>query len=74
MSNLKATKRDNTTSGSNNRLRADGFIPAIIYGGRNPNQNICISKSKVFYIKGDTNEKTHYRFCSNFCISKLYSC
>ena len=47
MSNLKATKRDNTTSGSNNRLRADGFIPAIIYGGRNPNQNISVSKKEL---------------------------
>ena len=47
MSNLKATKRDNTTSGSNNRLRADGFIPAIIYGGQNPNQNISVSKKEL---------------------------
>ena len=30
MSNLKAIKRDNLTSGSNNKLRADGFIPAVL--------------------------------------------
>ena len=46
MSNLKATKRENLTSGSNNKLRADGFIPAILYGGSNPNQNISVSKKE----------------------------
>ena len=40
MSNLKAIKRENTTSGSNNKLRADGFVQAILYGGKNPNQSI----------------------------------
>ena len=44
MSNLKANLRKNLTSGSNNKLRADGLIPAIIYGGKNPNQNISVSK------------------------------
>ena len=37
MSNLKAIKRDNASSGSTNKLRANGFIPAILYGGKNPN-------------------------------------
>ena len=40
MNNLKAIKRNNLSSGSNNKLRAEGFIPAILYGGKNPNQNI----------------------------------
>ena len=31
MSNLKAIKRENLTTGSTKRLRADGFIPAILY-------------------------------------------
>jgi large subunit ribosomal protein L25 len=44
MSNLKAIKRENTSSGSNNKLRADGFIPAILYGGKDANQNISIEK------------------------------
>ena len=44
MSNLKAIKRENLSSGSNNKLRAKGFIPAILYGGKDPNQNISISK------------------------------
>ena len=47
MSNLKATKRDNTSSGSTNKLRATGFIPAILYGGKNPNQKISIEKKAV---------------------------
>ncbi len=47
MSNLKAIKRDNLTSGSNNKLRADGFIPAVLYGGKDPNQNISISKKEL---------------------------
>ena len=47
MSYLKAIKRDNTSSGSNNRLRADGFIPAILYGGKDKNQNISIGKKDI---------------------------
>ena len=47
MNNLKATKRLSTSSGSNNKLRANGFIPAILYGGNNPNQNISISKKEI---------------------------
>ena len=55
MSNLKATKRKNLTSGSNNKLRADGFIPAILYGGKNPNQNISVSKKEIsFIVKSET--------------------
>ena len=47
MSNLKATKRENVTSGSNNKLRADGFIPAILYGGKDPNLKISIEKKNI---------------------------
>ena len=47
MSNLKATKRENITSSSNNKLRADGFIPAILYGGKDPNKNISVSKKEI---------------------------
>ena len=47
MSNLKATKRDNLTTGSNNKLRAEGFIPAILYGGKDANQNISVSKKEI---------------------------
>ena len=47
MSDLKALKREKLTSGSNNKLRAEGFIPAILYGGKNPNQNISVSKKEL---------------------------
>ena len=47
MNNLKALKRDKLTSGSNNKLRANGFIPAILYGGKDPNQNISVSKKEL---------------------------
>ena len=47
MSNLKAIKRENTSSGSTNKLRADGLIPAILYGGKDPNQNISIEKKAL---------------------------
>ena len=47
MNNLKATKRENTTSSSTNKLRATGFIPAILYGGKDPNQKISIEKKAV---------------------------
>ena len=47
MSDLKAIKRDNTSTGSNNKLRAQGLVPAILYGGKNPNQNISIEKKMI---------------------------
>ena len=47
MNNLKAIKRVNTSSGSNSKLRSDGLIPAIIYGGKDANQNISISKKEI---------------------------
>ncbi len=47
MSNLKAIKRENTSAGSTNKLRASGFIPAILYGGKDPNQKISIEKKAI---------------------------
>ena len=47
MSNLKAIKREGTSSGSTNKLRSSGFIPAILYGGNDPNQKISIEKKAV---------------------------
>ena len=47
MSNLKAIKRENTSSGSNNKLRSEGLIPAILYGGKDANQNISIQKKEI---------------------------
>ena len=47
MNNLKAIKRESLKSSSNNKLRAEGYIPAILYGGKNPNLNISISKKEI---------------------------
>ena len=47
MSNLKAIKRDTASSGSINKLRESGFIPAILYGGKNSNQKISIEKKAL---------------------------
>ena len=47
MSNLKATKRENTSSGSNNKLRSEGLIPAILYGGKDSNKNISVNKKEI---------------------------
>ena len=47
MHNLKATKRAKLTTGSNNELRAKGYIPAILYGVKDPNQNISINKKEI---------------------------
>ena len=47
MSNLKAIKRENTSSGANNKLRSEGLIPAILYGGKDANQNISIKKKDL---------------------------
>ena len=47
MSNLKAIKRENTSTGSTNKLRASGLIPAILYGGKDPNQKISIEKKAI---------------------------
>ena len=47
MSDLKATKREGLSSGSNNKLRAKGLIPAILYGGKDANQNISVNKKEI---------------------------
>tara|TARA_Y100000389_G_scaffold170705_1_gene177894 strand:+ start:53 stop:784 length:732 start_codon:yes stop_codon:yes gene_type:complete len=47
MSDLKAIKRENTSSGSNNKLRASGLVPAILYGGKDSNQNISVEKKAI---------------------------
>ena len=47
MSNLKAIKRGNTSSGANNKLRSEGLIPAILYGGKDANQNISVKKKDL---------------------------
>ena len=47
MSNLKAIKRESTSTGSNNKLRSEGLIPAILYGGKDANLNLSIQKKEI---------------------------
>ena len=44
MNILKATKRTLATDAQINKLRSDGFIPAILYGGKKNNINISLKK------------------------------
>ncbi len=47
INNLKATKRDSKTTGDLNVLRNKGFIPAVLYGGKNPNLKISIEEKRL---------------------------
>tara|TARA_B110000914_G_C15338016_1_gene387891 strand:- start:33 stop:770 length:738 start_codon:yes stop_codon:yes gene_type:complete len=47
MNNLKAINRETKTSGDINKLRSEGFIPAILYGGKDPNAKISIEKKLI---------------------------
>jgi large subunit ribosomal protein L25 len=47
MNNLKAKKRETVTAGQLNKLRDSGFIPAILYGGKDPNAKISIEKKNI---------------------------
>ena len=47
MDNIKAIKRETVSTGSINKLRKEGFIPAILYGGANPNEKISIHKKDI---------------------------
>ena len=44
---LKATKRTTATNGQINKLRSDGFIPAILYGGKKDNLSISLKKLQI---------------------------
>jgi len=44
MNSLEANIRNNTTKGQLNTIRNSGNVPAIIYGGKDQNQKISISK------------------------------
>ena len=44
MNILKATKRTSASSGQVNKLRSEGFIPAILYGGKLDNIKISLKK------------------------------
>ena len=44
MNSLEANIRDNSTKGQLNTIRNSGNVPAIIYGGKDQNQKVSISK------------------------------
>ena len=67
---LKATKRTTSSTGAVNKFRSDGFIPAVLYGGKKSNLNISLKKlhlqdliktetfmSKVFDLEIDGNSE-----------------
>ena len=47
MNSIEATIRNTKSKGEINALRVKGMVPGIIYGGKNQNQKISISK-KIF--------------------------
>jgi large subunit ribosomal protein L25 len=47
MNNLKATTRETATTGQLNKLRDSGFIPGILYGGKDPNAKISVEKKLI---------------------------
>ncbi len=44
MNSLEANIRENSTKGQLNAIRDKGDVPAIIYGGKDQNQKVSISK------------------------------
>ena len=44
MNILKATKRTSASTGQINKLRSEGFIPGVLYGGEKNNLNISLKK------------------------------
>ena len=47
MATLNAKKRETKTSGDINKLRGDGFVPGILYGGSEQNKKISLNKNSI---------------------------
>jgi len=47
MNILKATKRTSASTGDLNKLRSEGIIPAILYGGKENNLKISVKKMQL---------------------------
>jgi large subunit ribosomal protein L25 len=47
MITLSAKKRETRTSGDINKLRVDGFVPGILYGGSEQNKKISLNKNSI---------------------------
>jgi len=50
MNILKATKRTSASTGQVNKLRSEGFIPGVLYGGKKNNLNISLKKLHLLNI------------------------
>ncbi len=55
MAILNAKKRETKTTGELNKLRIDGFVPAILYGGNKQNQKIFLKKNSIKNLIGAEN-------------------
>ena len=73
MNSLEANIRNNSTKGQLNAIRDSGNVPAIVYGGKDQNQKISISKkllktlidkenflSNIITLKVDGKHRTYY--------------
>ena len=47
MNSIEATNRTTKTKGDINKIRADGMVPGVIYGGTEENKKISISKKQI---------------------------
>ena len=47
MITIKATKRTSSTTGQINKLRSEGFVPAVLYGGKKNNLKISLKKIQL---------------------------
>ena len=50
MNSLEANIRDNKTKGELNAIRKRGEVPAIVYGGKDENQKVSISKKNLKHL------------------------
>ena len=65
MNSIEASIRNTNTKGEVNALRSKGIVPAIVYGGKNQNQKISISKKIIKLLAGKEN------FLSNILILNI---
>tara|TARA_B100002052_G_C15850311_1_gene584705 strand:- start:383 stop:1129 length:747 start_codon:yes stop_codon:yes gene_type:complete len=55
MSNLEVNLRSDSTKGKNNILRKQGLVPGVIYGGKEKNELISISKKHLKVLLDEEN-------------------
>ena len=55
MATLNAKKRETKTSGDINKLRVNGSVPGILYGGSEQNKKISLNKNSIKNLIGSEN-------------------